>query len=150
MEVEDVHSLCSTNSLAYILGMSMMICLTLLFYYKIYSHHLMTLNSPWYEYVRNSSKIYEGRRFSPKYNVGDTITFSHHIDKTRPTFNKCIVGIYRFETFEDALNCSQTHGCLNEVLPGVNTVHEGVEIYKRYVSLPTQYRDGVMLIKLAS
>ena len=38
----------------------------------------MKLNSPWYEFVRDGEKIYEGRRRMPyteKYKIGDIAVF---------------------------------------------------------------------------
>lgn len=37
---------------------------------------------------------------------------------------------------------------LDQILPNVKTVEDGIEIYKKYVSIDTQNKFGVMLIQL--
>ena len=108
----------------------------------------MTLNSPWFKLVRNGEKIYEGRRKLPKYDTmkpGDIIKFSHHTDKDIDSFETIVEDILVFPTFEDAL----TNLDINEILPipGI-TISEGVEIYKKFVSIPTQLKDGIIMIKI--
>jgi ASC-1-like (ASCH) protein len=109
----------------------------------------MKLNSPWYELVRDGKKIYEGRRRMPyteTYKVGDVIEFSHYTDDTLPTFLCQIDAILYYQTFEDALNTLP----INEVLPIQDiTIEKGVEIYKRFVSLPTQLKDGIVMFNVS-
>ena len=113
--------------------------------------HEITLNSPWYEYVKSGEKIYEGRRYTEKVKAiqpGDMLKISHHIDKSLPFYNKTVVGISRFSTFEQALTLLNEQGLMQKVLPNVATIAEGVEIYLKYVSLATQVKDGVCLIEM--
>ena len=108
----------------------------------------LTLNSPWYELVRDGKKCYEGRRALPSIlslAVGEIISISHHTDASIPNFEVVVTSLARYKTFEEAL----THLPLDEVLPVPEmTVEEGVKIYQKYVSLATQKRDGVVLIGL--
>ena len=102
----------------------------------------MKLNSPWYELVRDGKKIYEGRRRM----LGDVIEFSHYTDDTLPAFLCLIDAIFHYQTFEDALNTLP----INDVLPIEDiTIEKGVEIYKRFVSLPTQLKDGIVMFKVS-
>jgi ASC-1-like (ASCH) protein len=42
----------------------------------------ITLNSPWFEYVKNGNKIYEGRcnwKQASQYRIGDFLRIEHHI-----------------------------------------------------------------------
>ena len=108
----------------------------------------MNLNSPWFELVKNGSKIYEGRRKSIKYDTiktGDIIEFSHHTNKDLDSFQTIVEDILVFPTFEDALTSLD----INKILPipGI-TVSDGVEIYKKFVSIPTQIKDGIIMIKI--
>ena len=105
-----------------------------------------TLNSPWYELVRDGKKLYEGRRALPSIlnlSIGEIISISHHTDVTLPNYQVIITSLARYKTFEEAL----TELPLDQVLPlpGM-TIEEGVKIYQQYVSLATQQRDGVVLI----
>ena len=110
----------------------------------------MKLNSPWYELVRHGKKIYEGRRRTPhteKYKVGNVVEFSHYTDETLPKFLCRIDSILFYQTFEDALNFLP----INEVLPIEEiTIEKGIEIYKKFVSLPTQLKDGIVMFKIST
>lgn len=113
--------------------------------------HECTLNSPWYEYVKSGEKIYEGRRQTDKtknIKLGDILKISHHIDKNLETFTKTVEHVFVFKTFEEGLIYFNSTNQLKRVLPNIETVHEGVEIYKKYVSYPTQLKDGVVFIML--
>lgn len=102
---------------------------------------IFTLNDPWFDYVKNGNKIYEGRRYIYKLSLltpGDIILFKHHINNNIKPFYKKIKQIYLFTTCEEALK----HLPINEILPGIKTIEEGVKIYLKYVSLETQLKDG--------
>lgn len=108
----------------------------------------MTLNSPWYEYVKSGEKTLEGRRYTDavaRIEPGDTLIFCHHTDKTLESISKTVVEVFRFKTFEEGLF---EPGILKQALPNVNEIEVGVQIYLKYVSLPTQNRDGVAFIQL--
>lgn len=106
--------------------------------------HHMTLNDPWYEYVKDGLKTYEGRCNKKQYIVGDQIVFTHHTDITQLSFIKTIVEVLHFKSFDEAL----TKLCLHQILPNVSTITDGVVIYKKYVSQETQDKYGVVMIKL--
>ena len=112
--------------------------------------HEMSLNTPWWEFVQNGSKIYEGRRATEKVRQilpGDRIVFCHvsHDSEECDPITVEVVEMLCFPTFQSALEFLP----ICDVLPidGI-TVAEGVEIYKRYVSIPTQLKDGVVMIKI--
>lgn len=105
------------------------------------------LNSPWFEYIQNGAKIYEGRRRTPKIALlqpGDTVSFYHYRDKDREPFSKKIKKIHNFKTFEEGLTVLP----LGQCLPGVTSIDEGVRIYLRFVSIETQIKDGIVMIEL--
>lgn len=52
--------------------------------------------------------------------------------------------IIKFSTFEEALQSLP----VKDILPGVDSIGEGVEVYKKFVSIETQLRDGVVMIEL--
>ena len=50
-----------------------------------------------------------------------------------------------FNTFEEALKTLP----INDILPIDNiSVDKGVEIYKNFVTIPTQLKDGIVMIKI--
>lgn len=109
----------------------------------------ITLNSPWFELVRDGKKKYEGRRRTEKLlalKCGDTIEIHHHTDKTRQPYFVVVEDVLVFETFRQALETLP----IQDVLPIDNIyVDEGVHIYHQYVSQATQERDGVVMIKIS-
>ena len=105
------------------------------------------LNSPWFEYVRDGIKLYEGRRNfgqSASFMIGDIILVSHYINLIETSFLVQIEHISKYATFEESLNILP----LEHVLPGVESIEVGVEIYKKFVSIETQLKDGILMLKL--
>ena len=106
----------------------------------------MKLNDPWFEYVRTGRKIYEGRRWwapTQALRPNDWIVFER-ITYPEQKCQKQIQEILWFPTFEAALQVLP----LADVLPGVQSIEEGVAIYSQFVSLATQLRDGICMIRL--
>lgn len=110
--------------------------------------HAFTLNSPWYELVKQGKKTYEGRRNTEKIrNIreGDVIEFRHHTDTGLPPIVTRVQSVIFFPTFLDALELLP----LQQVLPLPDmSIKKGVEIYHQFVSEDTQERDGVAMIKI--
>jgi ASC-1-like (ASCH) protein len=108
----------------------------------------MKLSEPWYQYVQDGVKIYEGRRYTDKVaglKPGDIIEFQHATEADKPGVKVIVEEVLRFSTFEEALNTLPVSQVLP--IPGL-TVEEGVKIYLKYVSLPTQIKDGVCMIRI--
>lgn len=106
--------------------------------------HNIRLTDPWFEYVKTGQKIYEGRRFL-NFDIGDILRISHRTNPELEPFRVKIKNVLRFKTFEEALNVLN----MSEVLPGVQTVQEGVEIYYQFVSLKTQEAEGICMIEMS-
>jgi len=112
--------------------------------------HVMGLGDPWFEYVKSNRKIYEGRRWwepTQKIKRGDIILFKRQIDGVKieeGAFKKKVKRVVVYDTFETALKITP----LEDVLPGVKSIKDGVQIYLKYVSLKTQLSDGVCMIEL--
>lgn len=110
----------------------------------------ISLNSPWFEFVRDGKKIYEGRRKTGKImsiEKGQVLHVRHYTNpELFPPFQVIVEDILEYKTFKDALETLP----ITEVLPleGI-TVEMGIEIYKQYVSLPTQKQDGIVMLKLS-
>ena len=104
----------------------------------------MSLSRDWFDLQEVATKVYEGRRYHGKvkeYKINDILRISRYREETKKEemFSVVIVDILHFPTFEQAL----TRLPINQVLPGIETVAEGVKVYERYVKLETQLRDGV-------
>lgn len=108
----------------------------------------MTLNDPWFDLMKTGKKIYEGRRNTEKIRsikVGDIIQISHHVNKHIEPLYVVVTEIHNFASFEEALKTLP----INEILPIENiNIEKGIEIYLKYVSLETQLKDGVIMLKI--
>lgn len=105
--------------------------------------HTFDVGDPWFKYIQDRRKMYEGRRWWPKTKAlqpNDFICFR----RVNQTCIKRVKQIHLFPSFEDALRTLD----LEKVLPEVKTVEEGVEIYQKFVSLATQKKEGVCIIEL--
>lgn len=73
------------------------------------------------------------------------------LDGGESPFPVRIVSVRTYVSFEEALKDLWRGGeaPLDEVLPGVSSIAEGVGVYRRFVSLETQARDGVCMLELA-
>jgi ASC-1-like (ASCH) protein len=126
----------------------------------------ITVNSPWFEHIRDKKKIYEGRclwKNNALYKIGD-ILYIHQFgcgydddeekkdkkgDKSCEPFKVIIQDISRFANFTDALNeVMKVSGSIETILPGISSVKEGVEIYEKFYSPESQLTYGVALFKL--
>ena len=111
--------------------------------------HNMSVNEPWFSYIKNGTKKYEGRCYRGKtllVQKGDLIAFQRHPlqDHDNETVLKTVVKVHLFPTFEDALKTMP----IGEILPGVQDVATGVLVYYKYVSKETQQTHGVCMIEL--
>lgn len=114
---------------------------------------IITLHSPWFELVNSGEKIYEGRRNTDNIKnikVGKKIKIYRRINKdiidylTKP-YDVIVEDKLYFNTFEEALNILP----IKQVLPIENiTINQGIEIYKKFVSLETQHKDGIVMLKI--
>jgi ASC-1-like (ASCH) protein len=107
----------------------------------------ITLNDPWFDYVKQGIKKYEGRCYWKsvlKYQINDLLKISHHTDLSKKPYIVKIKHIVLYPTFEEALKTLP----LEEVLPGVSTIEEGIHIYLKFVSLDTQLTYGVCMIEV--
>lgn len=107
----------------------------------------ITLNEPWFEYVKLGIKKYEGRcnwKDAAKYTIGDILHISHHTEPLKQSFDVEIVDIIHYNTFETAL----INMGMDEILPNVETIEEGINIYLSYVKLSTQLANGIIMFKI--
>jgi len=109
----------------------------------------MKLNEPWFELVKSGKKIYEGRRnteFCRQILPGDLLFIQKYKEpENSEGYYVEVLTLEHFNTFQEALNRLP----IDQILPIPNiTVEKGVEIYYQYVSLNTQLKDGIIMIKI--
>jgi ASC-1-like (ASCH) protein len=105
----------------------------------------ITLNTPWFEYVRDGVKKFEGRRFiNGRFHKGQTLTVAHATSNLEQPYKVIVKDIMEFPTFKDALHVLP----IEEVLPGVESVDEGCYVYQNYVALDIQKREGIIMLML--
>ena len=110
---------------------------------------ILYLNSPWFELVKEGKKIYEGRRNTEIIRnicIGDILEVKHYVKKNElASYYIRVEDKLYYKTFEEALQSLD----IIKVLPLDNiTIEQGVEIYKKFVSLTTQEKDGVCMLKI--
>lgn len=108
----------------------------------------MTLNDPWFHYVKTGEKIYEGRCYWKSvihYKIGDTLKIVHHTHPSVYAPYVCRIDeILHFPNFGQAL---ERLG-LDCVLPNVKSIKEGTEIYHKFYKPETQDKYGIVMIKV--
>lgn len=106
------------------------------------------MNSPWFELLLSGEKQYEGRRLTQRMRElveRDIIRVQHHISHDQ-SFLMQIESIHIYPTFEHALLSLP----LGKILPVKEmTISKGIDIYKQFVSIATQERDGVVMLELS-
>ena len=104
--------------------------------------HTMSLSQPWFDLVRDGIKTVEGRTYTDKrkkLNIGDTIIFKNG----KQSFDKKIKDLKVFSTFKEAIKNAK----LKNILPGIKTYQEGVEVYLNIPNYKGQEKDfGVLNI----
>jgi ASC-1-like (ASCH) protein len=122
---------------------------------KVYDHEIC-VNHPWFTLIADGRKKFDGRAYWKKIltmKTGDILKLTLNLDEkkgakkdteNKPPIYKRIGRILRYRNFEEAL---QTLG-LEDTLPTVTTLQEGIEIYNKYVSPKTQLENGVCMIEL--
>lgn len=100
----------------------------------------MRLNERWFDLVKKGVKTFEGRSIKKEFKLGDVIEFTDMEGKE--SFTTEVTSIHIFKNFRKALEMLG----LQKTLPGVESIEEGVDIYRKYVSLETQERLGVYML----
>ena len=133
-------------SLSYILSkksesLKQVVSKKLILYNNKVATHFMNLDPIYYEEIKNNKKIYEIRLNDDKrqkIKVGDLIVFNN-------TISKKVISKDIFDDFKGALSTYP----LAEILPGINSIEEAIEIYhniSKYKENEDKY--GVVVFKL--
>jgi ASC-1-like (ASCH) protein len=108
--------------------------------------HMMNLDSNWFLHVKSGKKNIECRVYDDKrkqLNIGDKIIFKNN--SSEDEVEKNIKKLQLFSDFETALKC----GKLKNILPGVKSYRDGLNIYNEIPGYVDKSKDnGVLLIYL--
>jgi len=103
------------------------------------------VSEPWYTHIKEGRKTVEGR---PKRNtfaemkVGQTVKFFNK--QLNENFCAKIIEINEYKTFFDMI---RSNG-LENVLPGIRNIDEGVSVYMQYYNKEIESQFGVVGIKV--
>jgi ASC-1-like (ASCH) protein len=110
--------------------------------------HRLELHREFFDQMRRREKIYEGRcrwKAALEYKEGDVFdVYPYQEPNSKDNFRAKIVKIHTFRSFREAL----TSLPLNKILPGVASVDQGCDIYRRFVSDATAEQHGVLMIEV--
>jgi ASC-1-like (ASCH) protein len=103
------------------------------------------VSEPWYTHIKEGKKTVEGR---PKRNtfaemqVGQTVKFFNK--QLNESFCAKIIEINEYKTFFDMIKSNE----LENVLPGIRNIDEGVDVYMQYYNKEIESQFGVVGIKV--
>nr|XP_009617597.1 uncharacterized protein LOC104109909 isoform X2 [Nicotiana tomentosiformis]XP_016459516.1 PREDICTED: uncharacterized protein LOC107783064 isoform X2 [Nicotiana tabacum] len=96
------------------------------------------VQEPYFSLLRNGEKTIEGRCAVGHYNKIEPGAFI--------LFNKCLVlqvqDVHHYHSFREMLEAEN----LQELLPGVDTIEEGVQVYRKFYSEEKERSNGVLAI----
>jgi len=93
----------------------------------------------YYEAILDGSKTWEGRTNTPRYATlrpDDEFIFHHAEDVSKPAFTALILDVQKFDNFSDMLE-----GRVQEFLPGVETLQEGIQVYENIPGYREQAKE---------
>ncbi|QKF93479.1 ASCh domain-containing protein [Fadolivirus algeromassiliense] len=105
----------------------------------------ISVQEPWFSYIRDGIKKIEGRLnkgLFASFKVGDVViwfTFDKNT-RQRKEFKTKIIKINKYKTFEEMIS---TEG-LQNILPGIKTIQDGIEIYRQWYNEQVERQFGVV------
>ena len=107
--------------------------------------HSFRLSEPWFTLTKDGLKEYEGRLNTEKFKKikqGDLIEYTCVSDSTK-MFTTRVVEVYVYKTFRDMLVGKTIKKCL----PGVNTIEDGVNVYRAIYTDTNEVLHGVVALR---
>jgi ASC-1-like (ASCH) protein len=104
------------------------------------------LSEPWFSLIKLGLKKCEGRLNKgdfTKMKKGDIIEF-YNEDFGKRKFKCKITSIHNYKNFEEYL----THESLEKCLPGIDTIDEGVSVYRKYFNEENENKYGIVAIRI--
>lgn len=111
---------------------------------QTYEKHL---SEPWFSLIKIGKKTVEGRLnidWAKEVKEGDTIVWSNGDFKFERAFRTVVKGKRIYESFETFL---QKEG-LENALPGIDTIDDGVKVYRKYYTEEMEKNIGVVAIDI--
>jgi ASC-1-like (ASCH) protein len=99
------------------------------------------LRDIWFQHVAEGNKTVEGRLNKGKFNEGDKIIFFNNDGK------ECTVTVTSIVKYDTFVNMLTSEG-LENVLPSVTTILDGVAVYREFYSEESEKIFGVVAVKL--
>ena len=103
--------------------------------------HEINVQNPWFDSIKSGKKTVEGRLNKGtfyEFKIGDIIKINNNNDD----FKVKIINIDKYESFNDMI----IHKGLDNVLPGIETLEEGVAVYRQFYSEDKEKEFKVLAI----
>ncbi len=104
------------------------------------------VQSPWFEHVRDGTKTAEGRLCKgvfARIEAGDRLLVNR-ADDPLESFQAVVKRVTRYASFGAALEKE-----LAAMLPGIDSVEEGVAVYRGFYSEEQERAHGVVVVELS-
>eukprot|EP00056_Hartaetosiga_gracilis_P019372 m.13841 g.13841 ORF g.13841 m.13841 type:complete len:115 (-) comp7645_c0_seq1:163-507(-) len=105
------------------------------------------VSEPWFSLIKLGLKVVEGRLNVGKWaglSIGDEITF---FNDDFGFERRCTVKVMETRTYPSFSSYLKEEG-LASTLPGVESLDEGVQIYRKYYSKSDEMKHGIIAIQL--
>ncbi|EGD76902.1 ProFAR isomerase associated superfamily [Salpingoeca rosetta] len=102
---------------------------------------------PWFSFIAQGKKTVEGRLASDKYTglgVGCTIAFRCEPTPDLPPVHVTVTRVVRYPSIALYLEAEGLSRCL----PGIETLAEGVQVYRQFYTEEDEQRLGVLAIHI--
>lgn len=107
--------------------------------------HIFKLNEPWFTLTKIGVKTCEGRlkrNKVSKIKAGDLIKYTYQCDGLRD-FTTRVTSVRIYNTFQEMLVIETIEKCL----PGVDTIEQGVKIYRDFYRPSDEVQHGVVAVR---
>jgi ASC-1-like (ASCH) protein len=104
----------------------------------------ITVNEPWFIYIMNGQKTVEGRLRKGKFldlKRGDIVTI---INSENTRITKKIKRVTNYISFSNMIILEG----IDNILPGVHTLEEGIQIYRQFYTKEMEEEFGVIAIEI--
>jgi ASC-1-like (ASCH) protein len=105
------------------------------------------VNEPWFTLIKLGIKKCEGRLIKgdfAKIKKGDSIVFFNNEMGFMRSFRVKIIDIKYYNTFYEYLNSEKLNNCL----PGIDTIEDGVNVYYKYYSKENEQKYKIIAIHI--
>ena len=108
------------------------------------STHIKNLSEPWFTLVQLGIKKSEGRLNKGSFKKGDIIVFENSELGYNRSYRVKITSIIKYETFNEFIKKEKIENCL----PGIDSIENGVKVYRKYYSEKEEQEYRVIALRL--